>query len=40
MSQLRNCFYADCGTSLTYEAPDGIALSIVDFDHPQCNKTI
>jgi len=28
-------FCADCGTPLTYEAPDGIALAIAAFDHPE-----
>jgi hypothetical protein len=28
-------FCADCGTPLTYEAPDGIALAIAAFDEPQ-----
>lgn len=28
-------FCADCGTPLTYEAPDGIALAIGAFDRPQ-----
>ena len=28
-------FCADCGTPLTYEAPDGVALSIAAFDHPE-----
>lgn len=28
-------FCADCGTPLTYEAPDGMALSIAAFDEPQ-----
>ncbi|MBX8813474.1 GFA family protein [Pseudochrobactrum algeriensis] len=28
-------FCADCGTPLTYEAPDGLALSIAAFDNPQ-----
>ncbi len=27
-------FCADCGTPLTYEAPDGIAVAIAAFDHP------
>lgn len=27
-------FCADCGTPLTYEAPDGIAMAIGTFDHP------
>jgi len=28
-------FCAQCGTPLTYEAPDGIALAIGAFDHPE-----
>ena len=28
-------FCADCGTPLTYEAPDGVALAIGAFDTPQ-----
>jgi hypothetical protein len=28
-------FCGDCGTPLTYEAPDGVALSIAAFDHPE-----
>ncbi|MCV0397690.1 MAG: GFA family protein [Rhizobiaceae bacterium] len=28
-------FCADCGTPLTFEAPDGIALAIGAFDHPE-----
>ncbi len=28
-------FCANCGTPLTYEAPDGVALSIAAFDHPE-----
>ncbi len=27
-------FCPDCGTPLTYEAPDGIAVAIAAFDHP------
>jgi len=27
-------FCADCGTPLTYEAPDGVALTIATFDDP------
>jgi len=27
-------FCADCGTPLTYEAPDGVALTIASFDDP------
>ncbi len=28
-------FCGDCGTPLTYEAPDGVALAIGAFDHPE-----
>jgi hypothetical protein len=28
-------FCAECGTPLTYEAPDGMALAIGAFDHPE-----
>jgi hypothetical protein len=28
-------FCAECGTPLTYEAPDGIAMAIGAFDHPE-----
>lgn len=28
-------FCADCGTPLTFEAPDGIALTIASFDQPE-----
>ncbi len=28
-------FCGDCGTPLTYEAPDGIAVAIGAFDHPE-----
>jgi hypothetical protein len=28
-------FCADCGTPLTYEAPDGVALAIATFDDPE-----
>ncbi len=28
-------FCADCGTPLTYEAPDGVAIAIGAFDNPQ-----
>ena len=31
----RRGFCAECGTPLTYEAPDGIALAIGAFDKPQ-----
>ncbi|BCH33845.1 aldehyde-activating protein [Mesorhizobium sp. L-8-10] len=28
-------FCGDCGTPLCYEAPDGIAMAIASFDHPE-----
>ncbi|MER9712703.1 GFA family protein [Mesorhizobium sp. M0213] len=28
-------FCAECGTPLTFEAPDGVALAIAAFDHPE-----
>jgi hypothetical protein len=28
-------FCADCGTPLTFEGPDGVALAIGAFDHPE-----
>jgi len=28
-------FCGDCGTPLSYEAPDGVALAIAAFDHPE-----
>lgn len=28
-------FCENCGTPLTYEAPDGVALAIAAFDHPE-----
>lgn len=28
-------FCANCGTPLTYEAPDGVAMAIGAFDHPE-----
>jgi hypothetical protein len=28
-------FCVDCGTPLTYEAPDGLAIAIGAFDHPE-----
>ncbi|WP_031229970.1 GFA family protein [Asticcacaulis sp. YBE204] len=31
---VRRGFCPDCGTPLTYEAPDGVALSIAAFDDP------
>jgi hypothetical protein len=31
----RRGFCADCGTPLTYEAPDGVALAIATFDDPE-----
>lgn len=33
-SVVRRGFCADCGTPLTYEAPDGVALAIGAFDDP------
>ena len=32
---VRRGFCPDCGTPLTYEAPDGVALSIAAFDDPR-----
>ncbi|MCK3775376.1 GFA family protein [Ensifer sesbaniae] len=32
---VRRGFCGDCGTPLTYEAPDGMALAIAAFDEPQ-----
>lgn len=34
-SAARRGFCGDCGTPLTYEAPDGVALAIAAFDEPQ-----
>jgi len=34
-NHVRRGFCAECGTPLTYEAPDGIALAIGAFDHPE-----
>lgn len=34
-SHVRRGFCGDCGTPLTYEAPDGVALAIGAFDRPQ-----
>jgi len=31
---VRRGFCANCGTPLTYESPDGVAVSIAAFDHP------
>jgi hypothetical protein len=31
----RRGFCADCGTPLTFEAPDGLSLTIASFDHPE-----
>lgn len=31
----RRGFCPECGTPLTFEAPDGIALAIAAFDHPE-----
>ncbi len=33
-NHVRRGFCADCGTPLTYEAPDGVALAIATFDDP------
>lgn len=32
---IKRGFCADCGTPMTYEAPDGIAISTGSFDEPQ-----
>lgn len=34
-NHVKRGFCADCGTPLTYEAPDGIALAIGAFDEPE-----
>lgn len=34
-SHVQRGFCAECGTPLTYEAPDGVALAIGAFDHPE-----
>ncbi len=34
-NRVRRGFCADCGTPLTFEAPDGIALAIGAFDEPE-----
>jgi hypothetical protein len=34
-SAVKRGFCADCGTPLTYEAPDGIAIAIGAFDEPE-----
>lgn len=34
-NHVKRGFCAECGTPLTYEAPDGVALSIGAFDHPE-----
>ncbi|WP_420959976.1 GFA family protein [Brucella sp. IR073] len=34
-NHVRRGFCENCGTPLTYEAPDGIALAIGAFDHPE-----
>ncbi|SES14169.1 GFA family protein [Rhizobium sp. NFR03] len=34
-NHVRRGFCADCGTPLTYEAPDGAALAIATFDAPE-----
>ncbi len=33
-NHVRRGFCAECGTPLTYEAPDGMAVAIAAFDHP------
>ena len=33
-NHVSRAFCADCGTPLTYEAPDGVALTIAAFDDP------
>ncbi len=34
-NKVKRGFCADCGTPLTFEAPDGIALAIAAFDHAE-----
>lgn len=34
-NHVRRGFCGDCGTPLTFEAPDGVALAIGAFDHPE-----
>jgi hypothetical protein len=34
-NHVRRGFCRDCGTPLTYEAPDGLGLAIGAFDHPE-----
>ena len=34
-NHVKRGFCAECGTPLTYEAPDGIAIAIGTFDHPE-----
>ena len=34
-SHVRRGFCGECGTPLTFEAPDGVALAIGAFDHPE-----
>ncbi|SFI49856.1 Uncharacterized conserved protein [Phyllobacterium sp. CL33Tsu] len=34
-NHVKRGFCAECGTPLTYEAPDGLALAIGAFDHPE-----
>lgn len=34
-NHVRRGFCGNCGTPLTYEAPDGTALAIAAFDHPE-----
>jgi len=37
---VRRGFCAECGTPLTYEAPDGVALAIGAFDHPDAIEPV
>lgn len=39
-NHVKRGFCAQCGTPLTYEAPDGIALAIGAFDHPQAIRPV
>jgi hypothetical protein len=34
-NHVKRGFCGNCGTPLTYEAPDGMALAIAAFDHPE-----
>ena len=34
-NHVKRGFCSECGTPLTYEAPDGVALAIGPFDHPE-----